>query len=150
MLHNERQVAELQQRLGYSFRVQFTEENQEKQRKETQEKINTLFPAIAAISTEMEGLESKKMELQKQREEIVTSLVSLVEGSSFEFEGEMYRIDSETSSLVDGDALYSTWLKWLEESRDTYCNWDSFNHEEFAKCKYNATTKSMVYKIKKM
>lgn len=120
--------------------------------RENQEKINTLFPRFMEISTEMEGLESKKMELQKQREEIVTSLVSLVEGSSFEFEGEIYRIDSETSSLVDGDALYSTWLKWLEDVSQYpgACNWDSFNHEQFAKCKYNATTKSMVYKIKKM
>jgi flagellar hook-associated protein FlgK len=119
--------------------------------RENQEKINTLFPRFMEISTEIEGLESKKMELQKQREEIVTSLVSLVEGgSSFEFEGEIYRIVSETSSLVDGDALYSTWLKWLEESPGAYCNWDSFNHEEFAKCRHNATTTKSMLKIKKM
>jgi len=108
-----------------------------------------LFPRFMEISTEMEGLESKKNELQKQREEIVTSLLSLVEGSSFEFEGQMYQIESETAYLVDGDALYSTWLKWLEESSyaGRRCNWDSFDHEEFETCKYNATTKTTRYKI---
>lgn len=144
MLRNQRQIDYLQERLGYSFRVQFTDEKgetvQEKKRKrkrEQQDKIDQIYPELKEISIQIEQLKSKMIELQKQRTDTMASLVeALDEDTSFEFEGRMYYIvEKTTSRSVDGELLYNKWKKRIADSR----KWDSFDHDAFAKCKKDAT-----------
>lgn len=142
MLANQRQMDYLQERLGYSFRVQFNEKGetvQEKKRKrkrEQQDKIHQIYPELKEISIQIEQLESKMIELQKQRTDTMASLVeALDEDTSFEFEGRMYHIETTTSRSVDGELLYNKWKKRIADSP----GWDSFDHDAFAKCKKDAT-----------
>lgn len=143
MLRNQRQIDCLQERLGYSFRVQFpvekdetTQEKKRKRKREQQDKIDHIYPELTEISVQIEQLESKMIDLQKQRTEKMASLVTaLDEDTEFEFDGRMYHIETTTSRSVDGEVLYDTWKKRLANSP----KWDSFDHDAFAKCKKDAT-----------
>jgi len=108
MLRNQAQLAQLEEKMGYSFRVQFpVDEKLMKRRKrereirEKQQMIDLLTPQLLEIPVKLLELQSKMLELETHRKNVAKELSDVVGESPFEFNGKSYCLDGKTYRLKE-------------------------------------------------